>query len=127
MNGPDLSMDQEPRPVTITTDGVRARITVDGRDLSNAVRAYTIEQQAGQLPLLVLYGSGRQDIALEGLAHVAVATEDPGPAAAAFLRTVDPAALEAAALEREDLDDTRHALTRAMLTQLIEWAEGRTS
>ncbi|MEU4916872.1 MULTISPECIES: hypothetical protein [Streptomyces] len=119
-----LGMDAAPRPVTITTDGPTAHVTVDGHDLSRQVRAYTVQHEAGQHPQLLLYAKPGADIALDGLAYVAVAAEDPAPAVIDFLRGIDPAALEQAALERDDLDDTRNALTRAMLTQLIEWATG---
>jgi hypothetical protein len=122
----DLSMDDAPRAVTITTDGPTAHITVDGHNLSHQVRGYTLQHEAGQHPQLVLYAKPGADIALDGLAYIAAALDDPGPAVISYLRSIDPAALEQAALERDDLDDSRHALTRAMLTQLIEWASGDT-
>ncbi|WP_436957987.1 hypothetical protein [Streptomyces sp. SudanB182_2057] len=49
---------------------------------------------------------------------------DPGPAAAVFLDAIDPEALERAALARPDLGTEPYSLTKAMLTQLVEWARG---
>ncbi|MFF7092846.1 hypothetical protein ACFY9A_10675 [Streptomyces rubradiris] len=49
---------------------------------------------------------------------------DPGPAAAVFLDAIDPEALERAALARPDLGTEPYSLTKAMRTQLVEWARG---
>jgi hypothetical protein len=62
----------------------------------------------------------------EGLARVAIGEPpDPGPAAAAFLSAIDPEILEQTALNRIDLDPGPHGLTKTMLRQLVEWANGR--
>jgi hypothetical protein len=65
-------------------------------------------------------------VEFEGLAVVEINTyaDDPGPAAAAFLSAIDAGELEKAALARLDLDSEEHATTRAILRQLIEWANG---
>lgn len=122
------SLADEPRRVQITADGGTASVTVDGSDISKAVQGYTLEHRAGQLPLLALYASPAAGTVFDGFAHVAVADagQDDGQIVAAFLANMDPARLEAAALERDDLDGSRHELTRAMLAQLADWAQGRT-
>lgn len=120
------SMADTPRKVTVTTDGSKATVVVHDHDLSSDLAGYTLEHRAGQSPVLVLYPKRPHAAAFEGLAHVVVADEpDPGPAVIQFLRGIDAAALENAALNRDDLDDERYALTRAMLAQLADWAEGR--
>ncbi|MEU6979572.1 hypothetical protein [Streptomyces sp. NPDC046371] len=117
----------KPHAVRITADGSIATVVVNGTDMSEALAGYTLEHRAGQPPLLVLYPSPRHSAAFDGLAHVAVAEPaDPGPAAADFLRSINPAALDQAALQRDDLDGSPNELTKAMLAQLIDWAEGRT-
>jgi hypothetical protein len=121
------TMADEPRRVQITADGGTASITVDGSDISKAVQGYTLEHRAGQPPLLALYATPSGGAVFDGLAHVAVADagQDDGQIVAAYLANIDPARLEAAALERDDLDGSRHELTRAMLAQLADWAQGR--
>jgi hypothetical protein len=120
------SMADTPRKVTITTEGPKATVVVHDHDLSSDLAGYTLEHRAGQPPVLVLYPRRSLAAAFEGLAHVVVADEpDPGPAVLQFLRGIDPAALENAALNRDDLGSERYALTRAMLAQLADWAEGK--
>lgn len=113
-------------PVVITTDGVLAKVVVDGADLSHVLSGYQVEHRAGQAPLLVLFATPTAGMALDGLAQVAVATEEPpGEAIAAFLRGIDPGALSRAALNRDDLDGGPNELTAAMLATLADWAQGR--
>jgi hypothetical protein len=115
-----------PRQVRITTDGVLARLEIDGTDVSRWCRGYALEQQTGQPPALAVFLTPHADGALfDGYARIAVATEPIGDTVAAFLANIDPAALERAALDRDDLDGTRHELTTAMLRQLADWAQGR--
>ncbi|MGW5529388.1 hypothetical protein [Streptomyces xanthochromogenes] len=119
--GPD-----EPSQVRITADGVTAHLEIESTDVTRMVRGYALEQQVGQPPTLALWLSPRADGTLfDGYARVGVATEPTGDTVAGFLANIDPAALERAALERDDLDGTRHELTRAMLGQLADWAQGR--
>lgn len=115
-----------PHTVRITTDGVRAGVTVGGHDVSSSLSGYTLEHRANQPPLLVLYARPPVDGAVfDGYAQVAVASETPpGEAIAAFLASVDPARLQQAALARDDLDGSPTELTTAMLRQLIDWAGG---
>lgn len=68
-------------------------------------------------------------VEFEGLAVVEINTysDDPGPAAAAFLGAMDAESVEKAALRRLDLGTGPHATTEAILRTLIEWANGEGS
>lgn len=116
----------EPRRVEITADPWKAAVVVDGTDMTTALRGYTLSQEVGQAPTVVLYPTPEHAAAFTGFARVQIAEPaDPGPVVADFLRSINPAALDQAALQR-DLDGSPNELTRAMLEQLIDWAEGRT-
>lgn len=118
-------MGDDTRPVTITTTGTTATITVNDTDMSNDLIGYDIQHRAGQPPLMVLHLKPGIDLHLEGVATVAVAQETlPGELIAQFLDAIDPAALDAAILNR-DLDGGKHELTTAMLQQLADWAQGK--
>jgi len=121
------SLGDQTRGVRISTTLKGAKVEIDGVDMSRNLRGYTLEHRANEAPLLVLYTSGHASpTVFEGYAHVVVGdAPDPGPAIADFLRSVDAAALERAALDRDDLDGTSHELTRAMLAQLIDYALGK--
>jgi hypothetical protein len=120
------SLGDELHSLRINTDGAQAIVTLDGTDVSKALAGYTLDHRAGQPPTLVLFLTPSHQVDFDGLAHVVVADEpDPGPVIADFLRSVDAAVLERAALERDDLDGSRHELTRAMLAQLTDWALGK--
>ncbi|MFJ5886883.1 hypothetical protein [Streptomyces californicus] len=122
------SMADEPRHVRITADGVMGTVTVDGTDISKSVQGYNLEHRVGSAPLLVLYTAPHRGLDFDGLAHVAIGDQqDPGDTVAAFLANVDPAALQRAALNRDDLDGTPHELTRAMLHTLADMALGKAS
>lgn len=122
------SLGDELHTVRITTDGTKAAVTVDGTDMSKTLASYTLDHRAGQPATLVLYPTSNHRVDFTGLAHVVVADDpDPGPAIADFLRHVDATALERAALDRDDLDGSRHELTRALLAQLSDWALGKAS
>ncbi|WP_333745681.1 hypothetical protein [Streptomyces sp. IBSBF 2950] len=114
--------------VRITTDGVRAGVTLDGHEVSSSLSGYTLEHRGGQPPLLVLYVRPPVDDAVfDGYAQVAVASEvPPADAIVSFLAGIDPGRLQQAALNRDDLDGSPTELTTAMLRQLTEWAGGRT-
>jgi hypothetical protein len=118
------SMGDEPRQVSITATTTGAQVTVSGTDMSDDLAGYQIQQAPGQPAQVLLFP--RADAAVfEGLAVVQVAdTTPPGDAIAEFLRAIDPVALDAAVFDR-DLDGSKHELTRAMLEQLAEWAQGR--
>lgn len=107
----------------------RATIRLNGEPLpANQVTGYVLEHDvAAALPTLVLHTRQPDHVLWQGLARVAIAApeQDDGQIVAAFLANIDPARLEATALERDDLDGSRHELTRAMLAQLADWAQGR--
>ncbi|MFI0929623.1 hypothetical protein ACH4TP_37730 [Streptomyces sp. NPDC021012] len=116
-----------PRRVEITADLWKAEVVVDGTDMTSALRAYALSQEVGQPPTVVLYPSPQHTATFAGFARVQVAEQaDPGPVIVDFLRAINPAALDQAALGRDDLDGSPTELTKAMLAQLIDWAEGRT-
>lgn len=125
MTAPNMA--DQPRHVRITADGVMGTVAIDGTDISKSVQGYNLEHRVGSAPLLVLYTAPHRGLDFDGLAHIAVGDQqDPGEAVVAFLANIDPAALSRAALNRDDLDGTPHELTRAMLQQLADWAQGRT-
>ncbi|MGW3031188.1 hypothetical protein ACWDCB_08120 [Streptomyces sp. NPDC001178] len=114
------------RHVEITAQGGRADIEIDGTRIDpSAVKAYSVSHFAGERPEVLLHVADRNDSQWSGMARVSVADlPDPGPAAAVFLDAIDPEALERAALARSDLGSEPYSLTKAMLTQLGEWARG---
>lgn len=119
------------RAIRITANpGGGGTVEVDGRDITSALRGFTLHADAREVPSLVLDLAPWHDAtAVEGFAHVVVGVEaepDPGPAAAAFLAAIDPATLENTALAG-DIPNGSNGLTRAMLGVLIAWAEGRTA
>ncbi|MGH3368871.1 MAG: hypothetical protein ACRDPR_02625, partial [Nocardioidaceae bacterium] len=99
---------------------------IDGTRIEpRAVKAYTVSHLAGERAEVLLHVTDRNDTQWSGTARVAVADlPDPGPAAVVFLEAIDPEALERAALARPDLGTEPYSLTKAMLTQLGEWARG---
>lgn len=114
--------------VRIDAQPGHATISLDGTPLpAGQVTAYTLHHAiADQLPGLVLHTRQADAVVWEGLARVAVADHqrDDSEAITAFLHSVDPAALENAALNRDDLGADQYDLTRAMLRQLADWARG---
>ncbi|AKZ60835.1 hypothetical protein SAM23877_p126 (plasmid) [Streptomyces ambofaciens ATCC 23877] len=104
-----------------------ATIRIEGEALpSGTVTGYTLQHDiAGGLPLAVLHTRQPDGLVFEGLARVAVGIPDtPGDIVAAFLAQLDPAELENAALNRDDLGNNQYDLTRAMLRQAADWARG---
>jgi hypothetical protein len=77
--------------------------------------------------MLVLHTRQPESVVFEGLARVAVAEpqHDVGEQIAAFLGNMDPAAVQRAALDRDDLGDDKHAVTAAILHALADFAQGR--
>lgn len=106
-----------------------ATITIDGSPLPDGqVVGYQLEHDVtNALPMLILHVRQPQGAVWEGLARVAVADpqQDIGEQIAAFLKGINPAALEGAALERDDLSNERYGLTAAILATLADWARGR--
>ncbi|MEV6165686.1 hypothetical protein AB0L71_28000 [Streptomyces sp. NPDC052052] len=125
MTGP--SMADRPRPIRIAADPAGAQVRIGDTDISAGLQGFNLEQRVGQIPLLVLYANATGGAILDGVAHVVVGDEqDPGQQIAAFLSNIDPAALHQAALNRDDLDGSKHEITRAILAQLADCAQGRT-
>jgi hypothetical protein len=122
-----FGMAEEPRQVTVTTSPTGAQITLDDQDVSAALDGYQIEQRSGQPAIVVLFARADNQTVFDGVARVAVAEPAGSPADAidTFLAAIDPAALDAAVLDRSDLDGGRHELTAALLRQLREWATGQ--
>ncbi|WP_416520004.1 hypothetical protein [Streptomyces achromogenes] len=123
-------------PAEPTAHGVRidaqpghATITLDGTPLpAGQVVGYELQHDiANTLPMLVLHIRQPAGAVWEGLVRVAVADpqHDAGEHIAAFLAGINPAALEGAALERDDLGNDRYSLTAAILATLADWARGR--
>jgi len=116
----------EMQQVRIRVDGSKASLRIGGIDYSRVVSGYTIHQQAGQAPDVVIQlAKGRNSSDFDGCARVAVGVPyEPGPAAAHFLSAIDAGLLEKAALARPDLDGGPHGFTKAVLAQLQQWARG---
>lgn len=114
------------RNVRIDAQPGSVRLHLDEIDVSEHVLAYELQHDVHHaLPLLILHLRPAAGTLFAGLARVAVATDDPGQAVAEFLAGIDPAALEQAALYRDDLDPERYGVTAATLATLTEWAQGR--
>ncbi|CAM5491251.1 MULTISPECIES: hypothetical protein [Streptomyces] len=113
--------------VVIDAQPGHANISIDDAEVGNHVVGYTLEHDVpNALPLLVMHVRHPAGAIFDGLARVAVAApQEPGEDVARFLNAIDPAALENAALNREDLGAGQYDLTRAMLAQLADWAQGR--
>lgn len=119
--------DQQIHAVQLQTDLLgRGTFVVDGVDMTRSTAAVQMEARPGQ-PTRIVVETAPKSIDFDGFATVQVLKyeSDPGPAAALFLQAIDPEILEKAAMARLDLDSKPNAATRAILTQLIEWAEGR--
>lgn len=122
-------------PTEPTAHGVRidaqpgsAAISIDGCPLpAGQVTGYQLEHSvADSLPMLVLHTRQTDSVAFEGLARVAVAVpHDPGDAIAEFVLGLDPAAVQRAALDRNDLSGGKTEITEAILKQIAEWAQGK--
>lgn len=125
-------------PDTPTAHGVRidaqpgtVDIAIDGQTLPRGqVTGYVLQHDVhAALPQLILHTRQPEGVLFEGFATVAVAApeQDYGDVIAQFLAGIDPAALQRAALDRDDLDGSRHETTTAILAQLANWAKGKGS
>jgi hypothetical protein len=115
--------------VQIDAQPGEAAIRLDGHLLpAGQVTGYVLQHDVhAALPTLVLHTRQPDSVQWAGLARVAVAEpeQDLGEAIAVFLAQLDPAALERAALDRDDLDGGRHEVTKAILRQLADIARGK--
>jgi hypothetical protein len=124
----DIPAEPQAHGVRIDAQPGHATITIDGTPLpAGTVTGYTLQHDIiGGLPLVVLHTRQSEAVAFEGLARIAVGVaESPADIVASFLAQIDPAELENAALNRDDLGTDRYDLTRAMLRQLTDWARGQ--
>lgn len=124
----DTPAEPQARGVRIDALPGHAVIALDGATIRpELLTGYSLHHdiQGGVLPTLILHTRQPSGVAFEGLARVAVA--DPRPDSdivLEYLAAIDPAMLENAALNREDLGSSQYDLTRAMLRQLADWARG---
>lgn len=122
------------QPDTPLVNGVRieasplgAKISIDGTPLPpDLVIGYELQHDIhNSFPMLVLHTRQRHGTVFDGMARVAVAeTPDAGQAIADFVSQLDPAALQRAALDRDDLSGSKTEITEAVLKQIAEWALG---
>lgn len=125
-----MSTPSEPQAhgVHITAGSIDATVRIDGTPIpAGQLTGYVLEHVVGDsVPRLVLHTRQPDNVAFEGLARVAVGVpQETGDLVAEFLSQIDPAALEDAALNRDDLGSERYDLTRAMLRQAADWARGQ--
>ncbi|MFJ8314060.1 MULTISPECIES: hypothetical protein [unclassified Streptomyces] len=116
----------EPRRVRISSSPDEpAVIEIDGHDVASAVEAYRITQARDEGPEVTLYvAEGWKGVEFDGMAEVAAEPADLRHVVVGFLQAVDWRKLDAAVLDRADLDGKPGELTRGALAQLVEWAQG---
>jgi hypothetical protein len=112
--------------------GERGRpvVTLEGHDITGALSGLQVDMTGmnESYPQVLLHVSPQaaSHPEIKILARVVVADEpDIGTAVTRFLTEIDPEALEQAALTRHDLPPGPHGVTKSMITQLIEWSNGR--
>ncbi|MFE3182772.1 hypothetical protein ACFXKR_18150 [Streptomyces violascens] len=116
----------EPRRVRISAlPDEPAVIEVDGHDVASAVEAYRITQTRDEGPDVTLYvAEGWKGVEFDGMAEVVAEPADLRHVVVDFLQAVDWRKLDEAVLDRADLDGKPGELTRGVLAQLVEWAQG---
>jgi len=57
--------------VQIETDGIRAKVIVDGEDITDHINEYALTHKAGELPVLTISFSVA-DVAVEGNASIEI-------------------------------------------------------
>ncbi|MGW9211793.1 hypothetical protein ACWGR4_33080 [Embleya sp. NPDC055664] len=101
--------------IRINSDAARHELSLDDQDLTDSLRGIEIFLEAGTPPTVVLHPAPApartMPATLDVLAHVPVAEDDPGPAAARFMARIDPGELERAALNRSDPSSGPHGPT----------------
>ena len=113
--------------IHIDASPLGATITIDGTPLPpGLVIGYELQHDVeNSFPMLVLHTRQRHSTAFDGVARVAVAeAPDAGRAVADFVSQLDPAAVQRAALDREDLSGSKTEITEAILKLIAEWAMG---
>lgn len=125
MNAPS---EPQAHGVRIAVSPGHADISIDGTALpAGQIVGYQLEHDVANaaFPRLILHTRPTSDVLFEGMAQVAVAVpQDPGQAIADFVSQLDPAALQRAAMDREDLTGDKTGVTEAILKQITEWALG---
>lgn len=124
-----MSTPEDPKMhgVRIDASPGHAAISLDGTLLpAGQVVGYELQHDiANSFPMLVLHTRQTSDTLFEGLARVAVASApDVGQAIADFVGQLDPAAVQRAALDRDDLSGSKTEITEAILKLIAEWALG---
>ncbi|MFE4869540.1 hypothetical protein [Streptomyces sp. NPDC056682] len=116
----------EPRRVRISArPDEPAVIEIDGHDVASAVEAYRITQTQDEGPEVTLYvAEGWKGVEFDGMAEVVTEPADLRHVVVGFLQAVNWQKLDAAVLDRADLDGKPGELTRGVLAQLVEWAQG---
>jgi hypothetical protein len=106
-----------------------ATVTIDGTPLPRGqLTGYVLQHDIHQaLPSLILHTRQPESVMFEGLATVAVAVHenDVTGMMVQFLEGIDPAALQRAAMDRDDLDDGKTGVTEAILRQLADWVQAK--
>ncbi|CAL9666979.1 hypothetical protein SUDANB145_07209 (plasmid) [Streptomyces sp. enrichment culture] len=123
----DAPAEPQAHGVHIDAQPGQATIRIDGHALPpGSVTGYVLQHDInGALPTLILHTRQATGAAFDGLARVAVGVPtNPADLITDFLQQIDPAALENAALNRDDLGHNQYDLTRAMLRQLADTARG---
>lgn len=114
-----------PIELHLTPAGYGSRVVIDGTDLSEDLLGLTLDSQAGELTTLTLRLKPGSHGAVTGEVLVQRAPQDMVEQLAGMLEDLDPAALEAAALESPDLDNEPYALTRELLRAAAGMLRGR--
>lgn len=108
--------------------GEKPEIHLDDANITRKLSGIQIVSDpiAGTRVALEVHPKALGDVEFEGVAVVEINaySDDPGPAAAAFLGAMDAKILEQKALNRLDLGSGPNATTEAILRTLIEWANG---
>jgi len=118
-----------PLPVTYTPEagGVRAKVEVDGFDLTGGVSRLTIDHRAGDAPLVFLElkrGAVLDPVLVDAVVHIReVVEEDPADAMLRFLEPLDPAEFETACLKVLELGGAQ-TFGQAAIDVLKGYADG---
>lgn len=99
---------------------------VDGQDLTRSLVGVEVRSMAGEPTQVALHAKRGQAVEFDGEALVTVVLPGAaGPDIARWLADVDPAAVQRAALARDDLANTPEGVTQAILRVLADLATGK--